>query len=197
MNLFQYIAQRDELGPGSYENGVFTPEPTTTDDTGGPGPAAMPTASNYDPSTYGSLMRDFTTADFQTDPGYDFRLKEGIKALERSAASRGTVLAGGTLRELARYNQGFASNEFGNAYNRFQENRRTRYNQLAGIAGVGQQTGMELGRTGADYARSIGDIIIGGQTSAAAARASGYNAWANTLQNMANVPLNWYNASRG
>lgn len=145
---------------------------------------------------FGSLSRDFSAEDFQADPGYAFRLEEGFKALERSAAARGTVLSGGTLKELARYNQGFASNEFGNAYNRFQENRRTRFNQLAAISGVGQQTGAQLGDLGARNATNIGNLTIAGATSAAALRASGYNAFGNAIGNAANVPLNWLALSR-
>lgn len=166
-------------------------EPSSITGTGAPTPGAT-TPSGYNSGDFGSLNRDFSAADFQADPGYDFRLKEGFKALERSAAARGTALSGGTLKELARYNQGFASNEFGNAYNRFQENRRTRFNQLAAISGVGQQTGTALGSFGADNARTIGDITIGGATSAAAARASGYNAWGQALGGIGNNVMNWY-----
>jgi hypothetical protein len=137
-------------------------------------------------------MKDFSAADFQADPGYAFRLQEGIKALERSAAARGTVLSGGTLRELARYNQGFASNEYQNAYNRFQQNRATRFNQLASISGLGQTTATQLGQLGSESATNIGNLIVGGQTAAAAARASGYQNWANVAQNFGNLPLNWY-----
>jgi hypothetical protein len=165
-------------------------EPSDISTTGTTPGSAIP--AGYGTGDFGSLMRDFSESDFQADPGYAFRLKEGFKALERSAAARGTVLSGGTLRELARYNQDFASNEFSNAFNRFQENRRTRYNQLASLAGLGQQTGIELGRAGAQNAQSISNLIVGGQTAAAAARASGYNAWANALQNASNLPLNWW-----
>ena len=43
---------------------------------------------------YGRYARDFTMADYQADPGYGFRLSEGMKALERSAAARGGLLSG-------------------------------------------------------------------------------------------------------
>ena len=151
------------------------------------------TGGNFQPSgDYGSLMRDFTAADFQTDPGYLFRLSEGMKARERSAAARGTVLSGGTQRELARYNQDFASNEFTNAYNRFQTNRATRFNQLAAISGLGQTTAGTLANAGQNYASNVGDLIVGGQTAAAAARASGYQNWGNAISGLGNNLMNWY-----
>ena len=40
----------------------------------------------YDPA---SAMRNFGASDFQADPGYAFRLSEGMKALDRTAASIG------------------------------------------------------------------------------------------------------------
>ncbi len=172
---------RFDFDPSAFEPSGLT----STARPGGPIPAGR------NAGDFGSLMRDFSAQDFQTDPGYDFRLSEGAKALERSAAARGTVLSGGTLKQLARYNQDFASNEFGNAYNRFQSNRATRFNQLASIAGLGQTTATQLGNLGAQNAASVGNLIVGGQTAAAAARASGYNAFGNAIGNAGNLPLNW------
>ena len=76
--------------------------------------------AGYDPA---SAMKNFGAADFQTDPGYAFRLSEGMKALDRTAASRGGLLSGATLKGAQRYGSDLASQEYGNAYNRFQANR--------------------------------------------------------------------------
>ena len=43
---------------------------------------------------YGRYARDFGMSDFQKDPGYDFRLTEGLKALDRQAAARGGARGG-------------------------------------------------------------------------------------------------------
>ena len=43
---------------------------------------------------YGRYGRDFAMSDYEADPGYAFRLAEGNKALERSAAARGMVMSG-------------------------------------------------------------------------------------------------------
>lgn len=86
----------------------------------------------------GDFNRDFTIADFYKDPGYDFRLGEGTKALERSAAARGGVTSGAAGKELIRYGQNFGSNEFSNAYSRFNNDRTTRFNRLSALAGTGQ-----------------------------------------------------------
>jgi hypothetical protein len=78
--------------------------------------------AGYDPA---SAMKNFGAADFQTDPGYAFRLSEGMKALDRTAASRGGLLSGSTLKGAQRFGSDLASQEYGNAYNRFQANRAT------------------------------------------------------------------------
>jgi len=64
----------------------------------------------------------------QMDPGYQFRLSEGMKALDRQAAARGGLISGGALRAAQRYGQDLGSQEFGAAYNR-----------LASMANVGPQ----------------------------------------------------------
>ncbi len=149
-----------------------------------------------DDPEFGSLMRDFGLEDFETEPGYEFRLAEGAKALERSAAARGQSFSGGTLKALTRYGQGVASDEFGRAYNRFQENRATRYNFLAGLSGTGQTSAAQLGDIGARTSRDIARTQIGGITSAAAARASGYSALGQSIGQGVNSGLNWLLLSR-
>lgn len=178
---------RDVFEPSDISGTGFAPRGGTTS-------SGAPAGANA--GDFGSLMRDFSAADFEADPGYAFRLQEGFKALERSAAARGTALSGGTLRELARYNQGFASNEFGNAYNRFQNNRATRFNQLAAISGAGQVSANTLAQTGAQNAATIGNLIVGGANAAALSRQSGANAWANAIGNASQIPLNWMMLSR-
>jgi hypothetical protein len=68
---------------------------------------------------YGSMAKAFGTEQFQQDPGYAFRQAEGMKALERSAAARGNLLSGSTLKGVQRFGQDLASQEYQNAFNRF------------------------------------------------------------------------------
>lgn len=155
------------------------------------------------PLTSGELVRPFSMADFQQDPGFAFRLAEGQKALERSAAARGGILTGGALKAATRYGQDMASQEFNNAFNRFNIGQSNAYNRFANIAGLGQSSANQLGQFGQNYANQAGGIgqnyannagniymnsagNIGDlQTQAANARASGYmgsaNAWNSAL----------------
>jgi hypothetical protein len=57
-------------------------------------------------------------AKMKEDPGFQFRLDQGRKALEASAAGKGILRTGGTLKDLVNYGQNFATNEYANVYNR-------------------------------------------------------------------------------
>ena len=126
---------------------------------------------------YGSLAKPFGQTDFQQDPGYAFRQSEGMKALERSAAARGNLLSGGTLRGIQRFGQDLASQEYGNAFNRYQVERSARLNPLQSLMGSGQSaTNMQTGNIGQSSQNEQANLYNAGQ-----ARASGYVGSANAL----------------
>jgi hypothetical protein len=123
------------------------------------------------------------------DPGYQFRLKEGMQGLERSAAARGGLLSGGTLKGIQRYGQDMASQEYTNAFNRYQAERTGTLNPYQSLAGVGQSTANTLGTMGMNYANQAGEAYQG----AANARASGYVGAANALnQGIGNISNMYY-----
>ena len=76
-----------------------------------------------------------TAADMAADPSYQFRLKQGQDALERSGAARGVTNTGGTLKDILDYGQNAASQEYGNVYGRkrdtYDANERNRFNAYA------------------------------------------------------------------
>ena len=141
-------------------------------------PVAAPTpAAGAPPSEFGSLARPFGTEQFQADPGYAFRQAEGMKALERSAAARGGLLSGGTLKGIQRFGQDLASQEYGNAFNRYQIERAARLNPLQSLMGAGQSaTNVMTGNIGQSSQNQQANIMNVGQ-----ARASGYVGSANAL----------------
>jgi hypothetical protein len=124
---------------------------------------------------------------FQADPGYAFRMSEGMKALERGAAARGGLLSGGTLKATQRFGQDLASQEYTNAFNRYQAERQARLAPLQSLAGVGQTTAQQIGQAGMQTAQNIGET----QMSGAAARASGYVGGANALTGGLGTYLNY------
>ena len=143
-------------------------------------PVAAPTptpAAGAPPSEFGSLARPFGTEQFQADPGYAFRQAEGMKALERSAAARGGLLSGGTLKGIQRFGQDLASQEYGNAFNRYQIERAARLNPLQSLMGSGQSAA----NTMTSAAGQFGQNQAANTYNAAQARASSYVGSANAL----------------
>jgi hypothetical protein len=138
----------------------------------------IPLSSNYTP---------FGMNQFQQDPGYGFRLSEGMKALDRTAAARGGLLSGATLKGAQRYGQEMGSQEYMNAFNRYQTERNAQLNPLQSLAGLGQTATNTLtgaaGQMGQNYATGYGNI---GQ-----ARASGYVGGANALTSALGQGLNY------
>jgi hypothetical protein len=136
----------------------------------------------------GELVRGFTQADYQADPGYAFRMSEGMKALEGSAAARGGLLSGNALRGIQRYGQDMASQEYSNAYNRFRDTQGLRRNALAGVVGFAPTSANAMGASGQNYATGAGNAMAGqGVNSANAllasqqARSSSYGQLGNVL----------------
>lgn len=86
---------------------------------GGVGPMARP-GFNFGP-TPEFTYNEFTPPSFDeafNEPGFQFRLRSGSDALERSAAARGVLRTGGTLKDILEYGQNFGAAEYQNAFNR-------------------------------------------------------------------------------
>jgi hypothetical protein len=104
-------------------------------------------------------------------------MSEGLKALDRQAAARGGLISGAALKAAQRYGQDLASQEYQNAFNRYQTNRGSVYGMLSGQQGVGQAATNAMGTAGQNYANQAGEAYMG----AGNARASGYIGQANAL----------------
>jgi hypothetical protein len=122
-----------------------------------------------------SRYTPFGMDQFQADPGYAFRMSEGMKGLERSAAARGGLLSGSMLKGIQRFGQDLGSQEYMNAFNRYQTERNARLNPLQSLAGMSQTSTNQLGAAGQNYANAAGQAI----GAAGQARASGYMGVAN------------------
>jgi hypothetical protein len=132
----------------------------------------------------GQFSGNFDANSLAKDPGYAFRLSEGEAGINRAAAATGAGYSGATLKALARFNSGQASQEYGAAFDR----NGTTFNRLASLAGIGQtatnatqQAGTtangQLNTLGANYTtNTMGNLGAMGE-----ARASGYVANANNI----------------
>ena len=109
---------------------------------------------------FGKYGKAFSETNWQQDPGYAFRLSEGQKALERSAARRGGLISGAALKAATRYGQDMGSQEYQNAFNRYYNERNQMLNPLQSLAGVGQTTAQQLGSAGQQYGQNVGNALI-------------------------------------
>ena len=175
-----------------YEEGVARQQPWLTAGTNAL--ARMQAGEFAQPGAF-----NFGANDYQADPGYAFRLSEGQKALERTAAARGGLISGSALKAATRYGQDMGSQEYQNAYSRaltgYNANvarADTGYNRLAGMAGIGQTTGQQLNTAGANYAgagsatlgnygTAMGNSIMGAGNAQAAGQMGMANSFANAL----------------
>jgi len=157
----------------------------------------------------GGLVRPFSMADYQADPGYGFRFDQGMKALNSSMASRGLGVSGPAIKGAINFGQGAASQEYQNAYNRYVNDQSTQRNALAGLTGYGPTSASNIGAAGQNYASNVGNLgmttanTIGGMgtntasqianadLTGAAARQSAYGGAANAFASALNPdPLN-------
>lgn len=148
-------------------------------------------------------MADYTMfgpEQFSKDPGYGFRLAEGQKALERNAAARGGLISGRALKEATRFGQEMGSQEYSNAFNRYQIERAAKLGPLQSLAGVGQTSVNQLGQAGQNYANQatqLGMTNVANQGNLALQRgniaATQYGNYSNVLGNA----LAKYNFSGG
>lgn len=140
---------------------------------------------------------EFGQDDFEKDPGYHFRMREGLKAINRNQNAMGLGGSGATAKALQQYGQDLASQEFGAARARAMQDYQTRrgaamedysvargeslqehqmdqanldrrYNQLAGLAGTGQQTVHHVTQLGTQIAGQKSNLIQQGGAAQAA-----------------------------
>lgn len=144
--------------------------------------------------------KNFTMADYQADPGYAFRLSEGLKALDRSASARGGLLSGGALKGITRYAQDAASQEYGNAYSRFNTNQSntlsredTGYNRLASLAGVGQTANAAIQSAGQNAVNANTNALMTNATNQGNAALTGAQINASMFQGLGNTAYKYFN----
>ncbi len=80
---------------------------------GGPLDGYTGSPLNVSPATVGTTPQNIIDS-----PAYQFRMNQGNQAVQQGAAAKGSLLTGGTLKDMQDYSQGLASTEFGNQWDR-------------------------------------------------------------------------------
>ncbi len=111
-------------------------------------------------SPEGEFSQKFSMDDFEADPGYAFRQAEAQKAIERSAAARGLLNSGATLKGLTRYSQDAASQEYQSAFDRFLKQKLARHGMLSDMAGLGSRADELKANAGMWYGGNAGDNTL-------------------------------------
>ena len=159
---------------------------------------AQQSAQASDPQ-FGRLTKDFSLQDILNDPVYnfskDFGLQQGNQAIDRRSLASGNWDSGATLKALDKFNQGYASQGAGDAFNRYTTQNTNLYNRLGQIAGTGQTASNALNQASQNYTNNAMNAMSGGANAqmggiigAGNARAAGMGAQATTLSNLFNNP---------
>ena len=139
---------------------------------------------------FGKYGRDFGMSDFEADPGYGFRLAEGQKALERSSAASRGLQSGGALKAAARFGQEMGSQEYQNAFNRYQTNRSNQLAPLGSLLSSGQAAASNTAAAAGSYGTQAGGNITGAGAATAAGQVGSTNAFTNALSSYLNYSSN-------
>lgn len=117
--------------------------------------------------------------EFTKSPGYDFRLQQGVNALDRSAAARGKLLSGSQAKAITQYGQDYGSSEYQNWLNQWYQSL-TPYQNLAS--------------TGLNAASGVGQGIM----NTGEAQAAGTIGSSNILSSWLPMsPANWWSSAMG
>lgn len=130
-------------------------------------------------------MSKYGMDDLVEDPGYQFRLQQGERALDRAASARGKFLSGDQLKFLDDYNQESASQEFGNAYARTRTNDLDEYGRLMDASEAGRGSQAALSGVATNYANASGNILANQGAQAGAAAVNTGNIWQHMASGLA------------
>jgi hypothetical protein len=135
-----------------------------------------------------NLTKAYTAEDFAQgiDPGYQFRLAQGQKALQNQTNMGGGLISGNALQGMQDYTQGQASQEFGNAFARNSATQTNIFNRLKSIADMGLGAAGTTADAATKTGESMGSAAIAGAQAQGAGQIGQAKAIGNTLTGMAN-----------
>lgn len=152
---------------------------------------------------------------FQQDPGYQFQRQQGLGAINASAAAQGNMLSGATQKALARYGSGLAAQSYGQAYNRYAQDRSFgaqnalnqynaqnqqatqrfgRYNQMAGM---GQAAANNMSNITGQAMENMINADVGEHNAIAGGYLQMSKAWSQNFDNQSQIMSNMLGTQNG
>lgn len=128
-----------------------------------------------------SNNNQLTPAQVMADPGYQFGLNQGNRNIQGSAAARGGLYSGATLKALNKFGGDYATGRFNDTYNRMETSRNNQYNRYASAAQIGQIANNQVASAGQNFANNVSGNLIGAGNATAASSIAQGNAWGNAL----------------
>lgn len=125
--------------------------------------------------------RNPTPAEVMSDPGYQFGLDQGQKALDRKAAAAGGRVSGASLKAASEYGMNYATAGYDKAWAR----RAERLNRLQALAGIGQTATANTATAGQSSTNAITGLISGQGDATAAGQLARGNIWGNAVNQIA------------
>jgi hypothetical protein len=137
--------------------------------------------------------------DVMNEPGYQFGLQQGMDGIQNTAAARGGLYSGATLKGLSRYANDYASTKYNDAWNRMQSDAGNRWGRMSALAGIGQAATNQVGAAGANYANAMGNIGMSNANAQGAAGMQRANIWGNALGQLGSAAgrSNWFGGQSG
>lgn len=132
----------------------------------------------------GQFMQEYSGQDIYDDPSYQFRLQQGQDSIQSGAAAQGGLLSGATQKALLNYGQDAASQEYGNAYNRFNADQTNQYNRLSNLMGLGQNAAAQQGNAGMQTAQAVASNTMAGANAQAAGTIAAGNRTASNFSSL-------------
>lgn len=142
----------------------------------------------------------FDPTQIAQNPNYQFLLQQGTQAVQNSAAAKGGLFSGGTLKSLDQYSQGLATNFINDAYSQALNTYQTNWNNLfkgyTTATGIGQDANNQYQaalNTRLNANTNAGRMLLGGADATAAGQLASGNNWSQALTGLAATAKDAYN----
>lgn len=124
---------------------------------------------------------------WRNTPGYQFGLQEGNKSVQASAAARGGLNSGATLKALQKFGTDYAD----------QQGYRPYMNDLSNLFGGAQQAASNIGGAGQSYGSQAGNAYQNAANSRAQSTYASGQAWGQGMDSAAGFLGDWYGNTYG